>query len=97
MVRQTVSAGRRFPNAAAPHRAEDRKALIEWAVLGYYIRAYDIAYDSPSAFVENDQQLMSTAMQHGVETFGRPTMKESWNSFKSLWQDFGIKPVESPF
>ena len=55
--------GRLFQQAAAskrggPHRAEDRKALIEWAVLAYYVHALDVSANpsllvAPSATTSN--------------------------------------------
>ena len=93
---------RLFQQAAASkrdglHRAQDRKALMEWAVLAHYLKAYDATHDSPSAFGQNDQELMSTAMKHAVETFGQPAMGKSWNSFSALWKEYGLAPVERPF
>ena len=91
-----------FQQAAAskrdgPHRAEDRKALMEWAVLADYLRNYDAEHDAPSAFTSNDQELMAGAMKHAVETFGQPAMGKSWNSFAAVWTEYGLKPVSPPF
>ena len=80
-----------------PHRAEDRKALMEWAVLACYLEAYDAEHDFPSAFEQNDQELMSTAMKHAVETFGQPAMEKSWNSFSAVWSEYGLAEVKNPF
>ena len=94
--------GRLFQQAAiskrgGPHREDDRKALIEWAVLAYYAHALDLEKGPPSVFVTSDQEMMGGAMKHAVETFGQPTMEASWEHFAALWKEDGLPGVESPF